>query len=57
MSGTFDSSSLQPMAVRMLTRICDGDTQCEEEALDTVRSVLQASTDFLDGVHHTTAEG
>ena len=57
MSGTFDSSSLQLMAVRMLTRLCDGDTQREEEALDTTRSALQARIDFWDGVHRAIAKG
>ena len=46
-----DQESHGPMALRMLTRLCDGDARREEETLATAEAVLQARIDFWDDVH------
>jgi len=51
-----DEGSHGPMAVRMLTCLCDGDNQRKQETLDTARSALRSRIDFWDGVHRAIAE-
>ena len=51
-----DEGSHGPMAVRMLTCLCDGDNQRKQETLDTARSALRSRIDFWDGVYRAIAE-
>ena len=51
-----DEESHGPMALRMLSRLCDGDAEREQETLDTARTALQARIDFWDGVHRAISE-
>ena len=51
-----DEESHGPMAIRMLTCLCDGDSQLEQEVLDTARSALRSRIVFWDGVHRAIEE-
>ena len=46
-----DQESHGPMALRMLTRLCDGDARREQETLATAEAALHARIDFWDDVH------
>ena len=46
-----DEESHGPMAINMLSSLCDGDSKRVEEALQAARNALQARIIFWDGVH------
>ena len=46
-----DGESHGPMALRMLSRLCDGDARRKQESLDTALIVLQSRIDFWNGVN------
>tara|TARA_B100000686_G_C16775810_1_gene968379 strand:+ start:478 stop:1248 length:771 start_codon:yes stop_codon:yes gene_type:complete len=47
-----DEESHGPLAVRMLSCLCDGDSQRLEESIEAARISLQARIVFWDGVHN-----
>jgi len=51
-----DEESHGPMAIRMMSRLCDGDSKRVEEALQAARNALQARIVFWDGVHRAISE-
>ena len=51
-----DEESHGPMAIRMLSCLCDGDSQLLEEALQAARDALQARIIFWDGVYSAISE-
>jgi len=51
-----DEESHGPMAIRMMSRLCDGDSKRVDEALQAARNALQARIVFWDGVHRAISE-
>ena len=47
-----DEESHGPLAVRMLSCLCDGDSQRLEESIEAAQISLQARIVFWDGVHN-----
>ena len=51
-----DEESHGPMAMSMLSSLCEGDLQRVEQSLQTARNALQARITFWDGVHRAILE-
>tara|TARA_B100000902_G_scaffold166009_1_gene160898 strand:- start:848 stop:1618 length:771 start_codon:yes stop_codon:yes gene_type:complete len=51
-----DEESHGPMAISMMSSLCDGDSKRVEEALQAARNALQARIVFWDGVHMAISE-
>ena len=51
-----DEESHGPMAISMMSSLCDGDSKRVEEALQAARNALEARIVFWDGVHMAISE-